>query len=222
MIMRISSARSLNAETLAELLEQLGDVPPERVRLVPVPGTATEKHVLDMERRYNRLFELVDGTLVEKAMGFRESFLAAAIIRILGEFVKRGKRGVVVGADGMMRLSAGLVRMPDVAFVSWDRLPGRRIPRRPIPRLGPNLAIEVLSASNRPREMARKRREYFAAGAIRVWEVGPVAPTVSVYSDPDTCRIYDATQIIDASPALPGFRLNLAELFGELDETADE
>jgi hypothetical protein len=45
--------------------------------------------------------------------------------------------------------------------------------------------------------------------------------TVSVYSDPDTCRVYDATQIVDASPALPGFRLNLAELFGELDEAAD-
>jgi hypothetical protein len=80
--MASATASALDLETMADLLARLGDVPPERVRLIPAPGTATERDVIEMEARTNRLFELVDGTLVEKAMGFRESMLAAALIGI--------------------------------------------------------------------------------------------------------------------------------------------
>lgn len=52
--------------TVADMLARLG-VPPERVRLDPLPGTATKQDLLDANRR--GIFELVDGTLVEKAMG---------------------------------------------------------------------------------------------------------------------------------------------------------
>src|SRR5438067_2343780 len=71
-------------ETVAELLEHLGDVPPFRVRLRPVPGTATEQDVIDIEARENRLFELVDGVLVEKGMGYHESRLAL----LLGHYLE--------------------------------------------------------------------------------------------------------------------------------------
>ena len=62
--------------TLADLRKRLGDVPLERIRYKPAPGMATEKDVLEVETRENRLCELVDGTLVEKAVGFEESRLA--------------------------------------------------------------------------------------------------------------------------------------------------
>ncbi len=55
--------------TVADLLKKLGDIPAERVHLDPPPGTATEKDVLDMERREGRICELVDGVLVEKSHG---------------------------------------------------------------------------------------------------------------------------------------------------------
>jgi hypothetical protein len=71
-------------ETLADLLDYLGGIAPERVRLHPAPGTATEDDVLSVHDREGRLCELVDGVLVEKAMGFRESLLAATLIIILG------------------------------------------------------------------------------------------------------------------------------------------
>ena len=66
-------------ETLADLLRQLGGISPERVRFRPLPGTATERDVLDVQTREGRLCELVDGVLVEKGIGFRESFLAMAL-----------------------------------------------------------------------------------------------------------------------------------------------
>ena len=62
-------------ETLADLLEQLGGIAPERVRFRPAPGTAIEKDVLEVQTHEDRLCELVDGVLVEKAMGWRESIL---------------------------------------------------------------------------------------------------------------------------------------------------
>ena len=63
-------------KTLADLRKRLGGIPLDRIWFHPAPGTATEKDVLEVEVRENRLCELVDGTLVEKAMGFEESRLA--------------------------------------------------------------------------------------------------------------------------------------------------
>src|SRR5260221_7161041 len=100
--------------TLADLLEQLG-VTADRVRVRPPPGTATDKDVLDIQAREGRLFELVDGVLVEKAMGFRESCLAGALLEMLRVFVRLRNLGLVTGADGTMRLAPRLVRIPDVA-----------------------------------------------------------------------------------------------------------
>ncbi len=117
----------------------------------------------------------------------------------------------------MMRLVPGLVRVPDLAFASWDRIPGRRRPTGPIADFAPDLAIEVLSRSNTRAEMVRKRREYFASGVRLVWEVDPVARTVAVFDAPDHSRVLDESQTLDGGDVLPGFALPLADLFGELD-----
>jgi Uma2 family endonuclease len=204
-------------ETVADLVEQLGGIPLQRIRMRPLPGTATEQDVLDVESRENRLCELVDGVLVEKAMGIRESILAIALGGYLRDFTRPRNLGLIAGEGGMMRLSSGLVRIPDVAFVSWDRLPGRRVPSAPIPHLAPDLAVEVLSQSNTEKEMDRKLREYFAAGVILVWFVDPRSRTVTVYTAVDQCVVLDETQTLDGGSVLPGFCLLVRELFAELD-----
>jgi hypothetical protein len=71
----------LTAVTVSELLHQLGDIPPERVRLQPPPGTATEADVVAVHNREERLCELIDGVLVEKTIGYYESYIAATLIR---------------------------------------------------------------------------------------------------------------------------------------------
>ena len=89
-------------DTLADLLERLGGIAPDRVRFRPPPGTATEQDVIEIERRENRLCELVDGVLVEKPMRYRESLLAGALLAFLREFVVPRNLGLVTGADGLM------------------------------------------------------------------------------------------------------------------------
>jgi len=203
--------------TMADLLEQLGGIPPFRVRLRPPPGEATENDVLALHDKENRLFELVDGVLVEKAMGFRESILAVFIITALETFVRRGNLGVVAGADGMMRLFPRTVRIPVVAYAAWNRFPGGRIPVEPIPDLVPDIAVEVLSTSNTAGEMKRKRREYFGAGCKLVWIVDPAAQNVSVFTSEEESVVLDENAELTGGTVLPGFSLEIAKLFAALD-----
>lgn len=200
--------------TVGELLRRLGDVPPDRVRFHPIPGQATIDDLLKPE---NKRCELVDHTLVEKAMGFRESILASCLIELLRPFVRSHKLGLISGEQGTYELS-GLVRIPDVAFVSWERLPGRKIPEEPIPDVVPDLAIEVWSKTNTVAEMHRKRRDYFEAGVRLVWEVQPHVRRVRVYSGIDEFRELTAADTLTGDPVLPGFSLPIADLFAELDQ----
>ena len=120
-------AVSTKGLTVADLLERFGPMPAGRIRTNPPPGTATEQDVIDIEEQESRLCELVDGVLVEKTVGIYESYLALRLGHFLSGFVERHRLGIVVGADGMMRLAADLVRIPDVSFVSWNQL--ARAPR---------------------------------------------------------------------------------------------
>src|SRR5262249_15518093 len=158
---------------------------------------------------------------VEKATGFRESLLAGALLALLRMFVIPRNLGLVSGADDTVRLFPGLVRIPDVAVTSWGRCPDRRVPADAVPDLAPDLAVEVLSESNTEDEMARKRREYFAAGVRLVWEVDPGARTVMVYTGPSQGTLLPEGQTLDGGAVLPGFTLPLRELFAELDRQAN-
>jgi Uma2 family endonuclease len=103
--------------------------------------------------------------------------------------------------------------MPDVAFVSWDRLPGRKQPKKPIPHLAPDLAVEVLSKSNTKAEMARKLKEYFEAGVQMVWLIEPRSRTVRVHTAPDQFSVLGEDQALDGGSFLPGFTMGVRDLF---------
>jgi Uma2 family endonuclease len=203
--------------TVADLADRFGPMLLSRIRREPAPGTATEGDVVEIQRREKRLCELVDGILVEKPMGYEESVIAIEIARRLGNFVDRHKSGLVAGEGGMLRLAKGLVRIPDVSFIATERLPGGKPPRQSIPRLIPNLAVEVLSASNTDREMDQKLEEYFDAGVQLVWHVDPRARTIEVFTAADTSVLYVSGQTLTGAPVLPRFRLRLDDLFARLD-----
>ncbi len=111
--------------------------------MIPPPGEATEEDVVAIHGREKRLYELVDAVLVEKTMGAYEAYLAIELAAILRNYVRQRGLGIVLGPDGMMRLAPGLVRIPDVSFISFDRLPGRKVPRQAMFDLAPELAVEV-------------------------------------------------------------------------------
>jgi Uma2 family endonuclease len=199
--------------TAADLVHRFGAIPITRLRNNPPPGTATEDDVVWIHDREERLYELVEKTLVEKTLGTYESYLAMTIGAILRSFVVEHDLGIVLGADGMLRLAAGLVRIPDVSFISWDRLPSRRIPDQAIADLVPDLAVEVISRGNTREEMDRKLREYFEAGVRRVWYVYPEPREVHVYTATDKCDVISKQHALDGRDVLPGLAVPLPELF---------
>jgi Uma2 family endonuclease len=200
-------------DTFSELWESLGQIPLERIRLQPPPGTATEEDVICAEARYNRLCELIDGTLVEKTVGFYESRVAGLIFHDLEDFAQEHDLGFVIGADGMLRVEPRQVRLPDVAFFSWAHFPDRTLPGGQILDQVPDLAVEVLSPRNTKGEMQRKRREYFLGGCRLVWLVDPVKKSARVYTAPDESRLVRETGKLDGGDVLPGFEVRLADLF---------
>jgi Uma2 family endonuclease len=208
--------------TIADLLERLDGIPPERIRLHPEPGKATEKDVIEIERRENRLCELIDGVLVEKPMGFYESSVASAIIYLIEAFLSNKNLGIVAGEGGTLRFSPRLIYIPDVSFVSWDRLPDRVLPTKPIPELIPDLAIEVLSKGNTKKEMARKLRDYFATGVRLVWYVDPRTRTIEVYRSPTDHSNLSENDILTGGEVLPGFEAKIANIFARAEGRRDE
>lgn len=200
--------------TVADLIAALG-VEPGRIRVRPPIGTATEADLLAHNDRKAGTCELVDGALVEKTMGCEESRLALLIAYFLIDFVQRHNLGVVLGPDGLYRLAPGLVRLPDVSFVTWDRVPGRRLPLDPILPLAPDLAVEILSPGNARAEVDRKLAESLAAGVRAIWLVDPRARTVRVHDANDAPATLGPDQTLEAPDVLPGFRLPIATLFGQ-------
>ena len=80
-----------------------------------------------------------------------------------------------------MRLAPGLVRIPDVSFISWERLPGGKIPREVIADVVPDLAVEVISKNNTPEELRSKLHDYLTAGVRQAWYIYPAEKEVRVY-----------------------------------------
>jgi Uma2 family endonuclease len=194
----------------AEWLAALGGIPLDRVVFDPWPGTATEADLLRLVERDKRLCELIDGTLVEKPMGYWEGVIAQTVGRILGNYVSPRGLGQVSGADSTMRMKAGNVRLPDVGFTAKNRLPKTLVA---IPSLSPDLAVEVLSEGNTAAEVEQKLLEYFESGTRLAWVIDPVARTIAVYLQPGIPRVYEESESLTGDPVLPGLVITVAEVF---------
>jgi Uma2 family endonuclease len=150
---------------------------------------------------------------VEKTVGLEESCIAGNIVTLLNIFVRPRGLGLVAGEGGTIQLDINLVRIPDVSFFSLERLPGGEIPEAPVPLLVPDLAVEVISRGNTPKEMAEKLKEYFGKGVRLVWYVRPRSRVVDVYTSPDRFTRLTASMQLDGGDVLPGFSYQVGELF---------
>lgn len=208
----MSTAQIPPPRTFAELLDRIGDVPLDRIRMQPPPGTAKPQDALRITET-ERPCELVDGVLVEKAMGHQESRLGILIAVAISNYLSEQDLGIVAGADGTTLFDEDLLRMPDVAFIPYENIPAAADPATPMPDWVPALAVEVISAGNTRREMERKLRDYFTAGVQLVWCFYPTSRTVRAYTGIDQYREYDDTGILDGGTVLPGFTLPIGPLF---------
>jgi len=200
--------------TVADLLERLGGIAPERVLMAPHLGTATEDDVLRLLGNPKRKIraELIDGTLVEKPMGLLESIIAGCLIQRLRNFIEAMNLGIVTVPDGPFRMVSGNVRFPDMAFAPWDSVPDD-LSTVKIADFPPVLAVEVLSESNTPKEIAMKLAEYFDRGCKLAWIIDPATETATVYTSAKRGKAVPADGELTGGKVLPGFVLKLSDLF---------
>ena len=205
-----------------EWIASLGDIPLDRVIFDPWPGTATEADLLRYVERDKRLCELIDGTLVEKAVGFHQGEVGAELIGNLFIWNRsHGDQFVLAGADATLRMeSVDRIRLPDVCAISRERLPNGKLPPEPVPALAPDLAVEILSPSNTRAEMRQKLAEYFGNGTRLAWLIDPNRRTVAVYTgasdEPDT--VLTEEQTLTGGNLLVGFSVPLRTLFRDLGD----
>jgi Uma2 family endonuclease len=201
--------------TAVDLAARFGAMPMARLRHNRAWGEATEADLLALEDRPEKsLCELIDGVLVEKVMGSRESQIAYRLILKIGAIVEAAQLGVVLLPDGMLRFPNGRVYLPDVTFIARDRLPGGELPEAAITPIVPDLSVEIVSRSNSAAEIDSKTTDYFAHGVREVWLIRPVDRTFAVLTATGEPRVYGEGDRFAAGVILPGLEFVVGELFG--------
>ncbi len=191
---------------MADVRAHVGNVPLERIRTYPPPGMATEADALRKP-----VCELIDGILVEKPLDIYESILGALLGTEIVRYLENHPLGMVSGAGGPYRILPHRMRVPDVAFVHWDKFPTKKLPRDQVLSIAPDLVVEILSPSNTKKEMEDKLKEYFKAGVRLVWYVDPEKRSAEVYTSPSDVEQLDADGILDGRDVLPGFKLKIKD-----------
>lgn len=171
--------------------------------------TLDEFHAFtELPANKNRLFELINGEIVEKVASFTPSKLAMRVGRFIGNFAD--DIGYITGADGSYILAPGYEFMPDVGYISKARLPDE--PERQV-QGPPDLAIEVKSPTDSKRELRQKAEDYIRFGTKMVWLVFPESQHVEVYvPDKDVSEMFIG-DVLDGGDVLPGFTLPVKDIF---------
>jgi Uma2 family endonuclease len=159
----------------------------------------------------DQAFELIAGEIVEMVSNNYSSELGMLIGSLLNVFVRQNKLGRVTGADGGYIIS-GERYIPDVAFITFARQPEAcHEAYNPNP---PDLAVEVLSPSDNLNKLRVKISNYLAAGTI-VWLVLPEDRVIEVHAPGQPVKILGLKDTVDGGLLLPGFTLDLRDIFAE-------
>jgi Uma2 family endonuclease len=170
-------------------------------------------------------YEVIDGEIVEKPpMGAREGLFATKLILWLSRFGGIERFGQLASEVLFKLHPAGKrSRRPDVAFISFERWPGDRlVPPGDDWDVVPDLAIEVISPTNSAIDVVKKLNDYFRAGVRLVWVVYPVQRLFYSYRSPTEVRILGPDDELEGDPVLPGVRLPVRALLGDVPDAEAE
>ena len=119
-------------------------------------------------------YEVLDGALVmTPPPGTRHQDAVLELAVLVRQAARaRGLRTFV--APVAWRIGPGQVPEPDLLVVAPEAVTERAVTAPPV------LVVEVLSPSNRGRDLSEKRRIYAGGGAAWYWIVDPAVPSVTV------------------------------------------
>ena len=162
-------------------------------------------------------YELVRGELRHiPPTGMQHGQIASRLNQRLAAYVEAHNLGAVFTAEAGFRLAQhpDTVRAPDVTFIARERIPAEGVPTGYWPG-APDLAVEVVSPSDRFDEVVEKVAEYLAAGTRLVWVVHPRTQTVMVYRASGEVQLLRDHEELSGEGVLPGFACVVSALFGQ-------
>ncbi|MBC8291509.1 MAG: Uma2 family endonuclease [Planctomycetes bacterium] len=158
--------------------------------------------------------ELVRGELCEmNPTGWDHGEVSSVINIILGGFVRSQDLGKTVIAEVGFRIECDpdTVRAPDVAFVEKGRIPTG--PQKSFFDGAPDLAVEVVSPSDRISRVMEKVEMWLQCGSRAVWLVDPARKSASIATLVDGHVESRDVDVLADAELLPGFELTLSELW---------
>ncbi|MBI2568431.1 MAG: Uma2 family endonuclease [Candidatus Schekmanbacteria bacterium] len=169
----------------------------------------------EFERIAHRLGRsaLIDGRIVQMSpTGWKHGRIEGRLYELIERHCERLGLGEVGTGEVGCKLPNGRVRAPDVLFVRQERLVG--LPEDGFLPFAPDLAVEVVSPDDSPREARDKANEWIAAGSQAVWTVDPATRTVTIYELAKVPRVLGMAETLDGGSVMPGFSCPVAEIFG--------
>lgn len=160
------------------------------------------------------LYELSQGRLIRLCPASPQSSgISGEVHLAIGNFAKRRKLGRSGVSEGGFRLASNpdTVRAPDIWFVRKERIPPEGLPKQ-FWALAPDLAVEILSPSDRFVEVMRKVSDYLRAGVRLVWVIDPDSRSAGVFAPGRSEMFVDEDGALDGEDVLPGFRMRLTDV----------
>ncbi len=146
--------------------------------------------------------------------GFNHRRFASKIAAALENYVARNKTGVATTAEPGFQIAhdPDTVRAPDVAYVRAERVPSGGV--KGFFQGPPDLAVEIVSPSDRASEVAGNVQDRLRAGCRMVWVVDPENRTAAVHRSLRDIIVLTAEDTLTAGDLLPEFSLPVLEVFG--------
>ncbi len=138
----------------------------------------------------------------------------AKITTQLEIWTQRDGAGMSFDSSMGFTLPNGAMRSPDASWVSLSRL-SQLTPEdenRFLP-VSPEFVVEVRSLTDRLTILRAKMREYIANGVQLGWLIDTLTRRVHIYRPNQEVEILQDPQTISADPTLPGFTLDLTEIW---------
>ena len=161
-------------------------------------------------------YELVDGELIAvPGASPLHGLLVELVLRLISAYARKRDLGLAF-ADGtayVLRRGPDRVRIPDVSFVSWARVPIEGVPDEGFWPFAPDLAVEIVSPGDRASDVHTKVEEYLAAGTRLVWVLWPQERLVTTRAAGGQPRELGPDDELEGGEVLPGFRIRVSELF---------
>lgn len=160
-----------------------------------------------------RKYELLDGDFLTSPITITHGTVCVRIATLLDGFVRPRKLGLILDSSIGCRLTAQCCLSPDVCFVSKARLPELAPTFDQFLAGAPDLVVEVISPSDRRKNIDRKMERYFEHGARLGWIVDSRKQVVTVRTSKIERILSGPRDILEGGDVLPGFKCKVAEIF---------